>query len=339
MKDNKITLSHGAGGRLSHDLIEEYFLPCFDNAPLRTLDDSAVIPVQSEQAQRLAFTTDSYVVKPLFFPGGDIGRLAICGTVNDLAMAGAQPLGLTASFILEEGLSIEDLKQVLASMKKAAAEAGVQVVAGDTKVVEHGAAEGLYITTAGIGQIPDNVTIGSAQAKPGDAVIVSGPIGDHEIAVLMARGEFSLQGEVESDCAPLNSLVQAMLKACPQIHSLRDPTRGGLATVLWEIANASGVGVVVEEGEVPIRKEVKGVCDLLGFDPYYLANEGKLVAFVPEKESKAVLKAMQKHPLGKEATIIGKVTADNAGKVLLHTPIGGHRLLEPLSGEQFPRIC
>jgi hydrogenase expression/formation protein HypE len=336
MKDNKITLSHGAGGRLSHELIKEYFVPCFDNASLRALDDSAVI---SAQGERLAFTTDSYVVKPLFFPGGDIGRLAICGTINDLAMAGAQPLGLTASFILEEGLSIEDLKRVLASMKGAAAEAKVQVVAGDTKVVEHGAAEGLYITTAGIGQIPDNVVIGSAQAKPGDAVLVSGPIGDHEIAVLMARGEFSLQGEVESDCAPLNSLVQAMLKACPHIHSLRDPTRGGLATVLWEIAQASGIGVVVEEGEIPIRKEVKGVCDLLGFDPYYLANEGKLVAFVPEKEAKAVLKAMQKHPLGKEATVIGKVAAENAGKVLLHTPIGGHRLLEPLSGEQFPRIC
>jgi len=339
MKDNKITLSHGAGGRLSHELIEEYFVPCFDNALLRALDDSAVIPMQSGQANRLAFTTDSYVVKPLFFPGGDIGRLAICGTVNDLAMAGAKPLGLTASFILEEGLSLEDLKRILVSMKEAAAEAEVQVVAGDTKVVEHGAAEGLYITTAGIGAISDNVVIGSAQAKPGDAVVVSGPIGDHEIAVLMARGEFSLQGEVESDCAPLNSLVQAMLKACPAIHSLRDPTRGGLATVLWEIANASGVGMVVEEGAVPMRKEVKGVCDLLGFDPYYLANEGKLVAFVPEKEAAKVLKAMQKHPLGKEATVIGKVTEENKGKVLLHTPIGGHRLLEPLSGEQFPRIC
>jgi hydrogenase expression/formation protein HypE len=339
MKDNTITLSHGAGGRLNHELIEEYFVPYFDNATLRALDDSAVIPMQSGQANRLAFTTDAYVVKPLFFPGGDIGRLAICGTVNDLAMAGAQPLGLTASFILEEGLSIEDLKRVLASMKGAALEAGVQVVAGDTKVVEHGAAEGLYITTAGIGAISDNVVIGSAQAKPGDAVLVSGPIGDHEIAVLMARGEFSLQGEVESDCAPLNGLVEAMLKACPDIHSLRDPTRGGLATVLWEIAQASGVGVVVEEREVPMRKEVKGVCDLLGFDPYYLANEGKLVAFVPEKEAAKVLKAMQKHPLGKEATVIGKVTAENSGKVLLHTPIGGHRLLEPLSGEQFPRIC
>jgi len=336
MKDKRITLSHGAGGRLSRDLVEEYFLPCFDNALLRALDDSAVIPAQG---QRLAFTTDSYVVKPLFFPGGDIGRLAICGTVNDLAMAGARPLGLTASFILEEGLLFEDLKQVLASMKGAAEEAGVQVVAGDTKVVEHGAAGGLYITTAGIGAIPDGVAITSAQAKPGDVVIVSGPLGDHEIAVLMARGEFSLQGEVKSDCAPLNGLVEAMLQVCTEIHSLRDPTRGGLATVLWEIAQASGAGVLIDEGAIPIRKEVRGVCDLLGFDPYYLANEGRLVAFVPEGEAAKVLKAMQKHPLGVEATVIGKVTAENVGKVLLHTPIGGHRLLEPLSGEQFPRIC
>jgi hydrogenase expression/formation protein HypE len=335
-KDKRILLSHGAGGKLSHDLVQEFFLPAFDNDLLRALEDSAVIPVEPS---RIAFTTDSYVVKPLFFPGGDIGRLAICGTVNDLAMVGARPLGLTASFILEEGLSIEDLKRVLASMKGAAQEAGVQVVAGDTKVVEHGAAEGLYITTAGVGQIPDAVAIGSAQAKPGDAVMVSGPIGDHEIAVLMARGEFSLQGEVESDCAPLNGLVQVMLEACPAIHALRDPTRGGLATVLWEIAQSSQAGVLIDEGQVPIREQVRAVCDLLGFDPYYLANEGKLVAFVPEGKAEAVLKAMQIHPLGKEATVIGKVTAENPGKVLLKTGIGGHRLLEPLSGEQFPRIC
>jgi hydrogenase expression/formation protein HypE len=336
MKDKRILLSHGAGGKLSHDLIEEFFLPAFDNDLLRSLDDSAVIPIEPS---RIAFTTDSYVVKPLFFPGGDIGRLAICGTVNDLAMAGARPLGLSASFILEEGLPIESLERVLASMKEAAQEAGVKVVAGDTKVVEHGAAEGIFITTAGVGQIPEDVAIGSAQAKPGDIVIVSGPLGDHEIAVLMARGEFALQGEVKSDCAPLNGLVETMLEVCPEIHSLRDPTRGGLATVLWEIAASSKVGVVIDEGEVPIRDQVRAVCDLLGFDPYYLANEGKLVAFVPEGEVKAVLKAMQKHPLGKEATVIGKVTLENAGKVLLHTPIGGHRLLEPLSGEQFPRIC
>jgi hydrogenase expression/formation protein HypE len=336
MKDKRILLSHGAGGKMSHDLLHELFLPFFDNELLRALDDSAVIPAQG---QRLAFTTDSYVVKPLFFPGGDIGRLAICGTVNDLAMAGALPLGIAASFILEEGLPFEDLERVLSSMKGAAQEAGVKVVTGDTKVVEHGATEGIYITTAGVGQIPDNVAIGSAQAKPGDTVILSGPLGDHEIAVLMARGEFSLQGGIESDCAPLNGLVEAMLEACPDIHSLRDPTRGGMATVLWEIATSSGVGVVIEEGKVPIRAEVKAVCDLLGFDPYYLANEGKLVAFVPEEAAESVLKAMQAHPLGEEAAIIGKVVAENPGRVLLRTGIGGHRLLEPLSGEQFPRIC
>jgi hydrogenase expression/formation protein HypE len=336
MKDKRILLSHGAGGKLSHDLVEEFFLPSFDNDLLRALDDSAVIPLESS---RLAFTTDSYVVKPLFFPGGDIGRLAICGTVNDLAMAGARPLGLSASFILEEGLPIEDLERVLASMKKAAQEAGVKVVAGDTKVVEHGAAEGIFITTAGVGQIPEDVAIGSAQAKPGDFVMVSGPIGDHEIAVLMARGEFSLQGEVESDCAPLNGLVEAMLKVCPEIHCLRDPTRGGLATVLWEIANSSKVGVLIDEGKVPLREQVRAVCDLLGFDPYYLANEGKLVAFVPKEKAEVVFKAMRKHRLGKEADVIGIVTAEHPGKVLLKTGIGGHRLLEPLSGEQFPRIC
>jgi hydrogenase expression/formation protein HypE len=336
MKDKRILLSHGAGGKLSHDLVEEFFLPSFDNDLLRALDDSAVIPLESS---RLAFTTDSYVVKPLFFPGGDIGRLAICGTVNDLAMAGARPLGLSASFIIEEGLPIEDLERVLASMKKAAQEAGVKVVAGDTKVVEHGAAEGIFITTAGVGQIPEDVAIGSAQAKPGDFVMVSGPIGDHEIAVLMARGEFSLQGEVESDCAPLNGLVEAMLKVCPEIHCLRDPTRGGLATVLWEIANSSKVGVLIDEGKVPLREQVRAVCDLLGFDPYYLANEGKLVAFVPKEKAEVVFKAMRKHRLGKEADVIGIVTAEHPGKVLLKTGIGGHRLLEPLSGEQFPRIC
>jgi hydrogenase expression/formation protein HypE len=336
MKDKRILLSHGAGGKLSHDLVQELFLPFFDNELLRALDDSAVIPAGP---CRLAFTTDSYVVKPLFFPGGDIGRLAICGTVNDLAMAGARPLGIAASFILEEGLPLEDLERVLASMQGAAQEAGVRVVTGDTKVVEHGAAEGLYITTAGIGICPEGVNIGSARARPGDMVMVSGPVGDHEIAVLMARGEFALQGEVESDCAPLNGLVEAMLKACPDIHSLRDPTRGGLATVLWEIANSSQAGVIIDEGKVPIREQVRAVCDLLGFDPYYLANEGRLAAFVPQEAAPGVLKAMQKHRLGRGAAIIGRVTAENPGKVLLHTPIGGHRLLEPLSGEQFPRIC
>jgi hydrogenase expression/formation protein HypE len=336
LKQRRITLAHGAGGRLSHELVEELFMPFFANDLLMALDDSAVMPAQ---AQRIAFTTDAYVVKPLFFPGGDIGRLAVCGTVNDLAMAGARPVGISASFILEEGLSMEDLTRVLASMKQAALEAEVQVVAGDTKVVEHGAAQGLYISTSGLGIIPEGVVIGSARTEPGDAIIVSGPLGDHEIAVLVARGEFALQGEIESDCAPLSGLVAAMIEASRTIHTLRDPTRGGMATVLWEIAHASQVGVVVDEQEIPIRDQVKAVCDLLGFDPYYLANEGRLIAFVPEGEAQAVLRAMQAHALGREAAIIGRVVAEHPGKVLLKTPIGGHRLLEPLSGEQFPRIC
>ncbi len=337
MKKDKILLAHGAGGKLSHDLLKELFLPFLDNEILSSLDDSAIIPTERS---RLAFTTDSYVVKPLFFPGGDIGRLSICGTVNDLAMAGARPLGISASFILEEGFSTEDLERVLSSIKKAAMEAGVMVVAGDTKVVEHGAAEGLFITTSGVGIVPEGVDIRGSNAMPGDNVIINGPIGDHEVGVLLARGEFSLKGEIKSDCAPLNRLVQAMLEACSDdIHVLRDPTRGGLATVLWEIANASNMGVIVDEETIKVGKDVRGVCDLLGFDPYYLANEGKLVAFVPQKETEKVLDAMKADPLGRESVIIGRVVEDNPGKVLLKTRIRGHRLLEPLSGEQFPRIC
>jgi len=336
MKKDKILLAHGAGGKLSHDLLKELFLPFLENEILSSLDDSAIIPTERS---RLAFTTDSYVVKPLFFPGGDIGRLSICGTVNDLAMAGARPLGISASFILEEGFSTEDLERVLSSIKKAAMEAGVMVVAGDTKVVEHGAAEGLFITTSGVGIVPEGVDIRGSNAMPGDNVIINGPIGDHEVGVLLARGEFSLKGEIKSDCAPLNRLVQAMLEACSDIHALRDPTRGGLATVLWEIANASKMGVIVDEETIKVGKDVRGVCDLLGFDPYYLANEGKLVAFVPQKEAERVLDAMKADPLGRDSVIIGRVVEDNPGKVLLKTRIRGHRLLEPLSGEQFPRIC
>ncbi|MGB9497764.1 MAG: hydrogenase expression/formation protein HypE [Dissulfuribacterales bacterium] len=336
-KGGKILLAHGAGGKLTHDLIHALFLPFLENKLLCALDDSAVIP--TGKGSRLAFTTDSYVVKPLFFPGGDIGRLSICGTVNDLAMAGARPLGLSASFILEEGFSAGKLERVLSSMKEAAMEAGVMVAAADTKVVEHGAAEGLFITTSGIGVISEGVNISGSRAMAGDAVIINGPIGDHEIGVLVARGDLSLEGKIKSDCAPLNGLVQAMLDTCGNIHVLRDPTRGGLATVLWEIANASKAGVIIDDQKVKVRQEIKGVCDLLGFDPYYLANEGKLVAFVPQEEAETVLEAMKANPLGREAGIIGAVVDENPGKVLLKTRIGGYRLLEPLSGEQFPRIC
>jgi len=336
MKQDRILLAHGAGGKLTHDLVEKLFLPSLDNEILASLDDSAIIPTKDT---RLAFTTDSYVVKPLFFPGGDIGRLSVCGTVNDLAMSGARPLGISASFILEEGFPTQDLERVVSSIKEAALEAGVMVVAGDTKVVEHGAAEGLFITTSGVGLVPDGVDIRGSRARPGDIVIINGPIGDHEIGVLLARGEFSLKGTIVSDCAPLNGIVQAMLTACGDIHVLRDPTRGGLATVLWEIANASQVGVIIDEDKVTVRQEVRGVCDLLGFDPLYLANEGKLVAFVPQDEARGVLETMRADPLGRESVVIGRVVDDNPGKVLLRTKIGGHRLLEPLSGEQIPRIC
>lgn len=336
MKQDRILLAHGAGGKLTHDLVEKLFLPSLDNEILASLDDSAIIPTKTA---RLAFTIDSYVVKPLFFPGGDIGRLSICGTVNDLAMTGARPLGISISFILEEGFPTQDLERIVSSIKEAALEAGVMVVAGDTKVVEHGAAEGVFVTTSGVGLVPDGVDIRGSRARPGDIVIINGPIGDHEIGVLLARGEFSLKGTIVSDCAPLNGIVQAMLTACGDMHVLRDPTRGGLATVLWEIANASQVGVIIDEDKVTVRQEVRGVCDLLGFDPLYLANEGKLVAFVPQDEARGVLETMRADPLGRESVVIGRVVDDNPGKVLLRTKIGGHRLLEPLSGEQFPRIC
>jgi hydrogenase expression/formation protein HypE len=337
MKKGKILLAHGAGGKLSHELVHRLFLPYFDNDLLRQMDDSAVF--SSEKAGRLAFTTDSHVVKPLFFPGGDIGRLAVCGTVNDLAMAGARPLCLSAAFIIEEGFPEEILEKILKSMQEAAREARVKIVTGDTKVVEKGAAEGLFITTAGVGVVPEGVEIQSRKAQPGDRIILSGFIGEHEVAVLIARGEFSIKGEVKSDCAPLNGLVEMMLETAPEIHSLRDPTRGGMATVLWEIANASGVGMVAREEVIPVGSEVRGVCELLGFDPYYLANEGKLIAVCPEGVADQLVLRMKSHPLGKDSVIIGQVTKENPGRVLLQTRIGGHRILEPLSGEQFPRIC
>jgi hydrogenase expression/formation protein HypE len=336
MKNTAILIAHGAGGQLSHELIAELFLPFLGNPVLSSLDDGALL---TAPGTRLALTTDAYVVKPLFFPGGDIGRLSLCGTVNDLAMMGAAPLGIAASFILEEGFSTEKLERILGSLKAAAKEAGTEVVAGDTKVVERGKADGMFITTSGVGVVPAGVEIQGRNARQGDAVILSGPVGDHEAGILLARGEFSIKGTVLSDCAPLNHLVDAMLGASKEIHVLRDPTRGGLATVLWEIATGSQAGLEVVEEAIQVRPEVMGVCDLLGFDPLYLANEGKLVAVVPEKHAEKVLSAMRGHPLGRGSAIIGRVVAEHPGRVHLKTRIGGHRLLEPLSGEQFPRIC
>ncbi len=344
-----IQMAHGSGGRLSHELIEGLFLPSFQNPVLAHLDDAAVLAVSGGGRQgdglsrgsftRWAFTTDSYVVKPIFFPGGDIGRLAVCGTVNDLSMMGARPLWLSAGFILEEGLPLDHLERVVDSMQRTALEAGVQIVAGDTKVVERGGADGLFINTAGVGSIPEGVELSGANAKVGDVVILSGPIGDHGIAVLSRREGLSFEVEVESDVAPLNHLVAAMLEACPRLHALRDPTRGGLATTLNEIARQSKVGIRIEEERIPIREPVRAACEMLGYDPLYVANEGKLVAFVPPEAAETVLQAMRKNPYGREAVVIGEVIEGPPGKVLLKTRIGGTRIVSLLTGELLPRIC
>ncbi len=336
---DRIVLAHGSGGRLSHDLVRRVFLPDLGNDTLNGLNDGAVLPLPDGHG-RLVVSTDAHVVQPLFFPGGDIGRLAVCGTVNDLAMMGARPLWLTAAFVLEEGLPIETLQQVVRSMQAAAAEAGVQVVAGDTKVVERGSADGLFITTAGVGWVPADVTISGANAQPGDMVLISGTLGDHGIAVLSEREGLGFETELRSDVAPLNGLVEAMLAAAPgAVHALRDPTRGGLATTLNEIAAQSGVSIEVEETRIPLHPAVRSACEMLGFDPLYVANEGKLVACVAPEAAETVLAAMRAHRYGQEATIIGRVGDGPAGQVTLRTPIGGTRILDMLAGEMLPRIC
>jgi len=336
MSDEKILLAHGSGGKLSHDLVSEILLPRFSNPFLEPLDDSARI---INQEGPLAFTTDSYVIHPLFFPGGDIGKLAVCGTVNDLSMIGAVPSYLSLSLIIEEGLSIELLKRIMSSVRDAAEEASVSIVTGDTKVVEHGAADQLFITTSGIGWIRKGVHLSGGNARPGDKVLVSGFLGDHEIAVLSQREGFGFRGDLESDCAPLNGLAGKMLDVCSSIRCLRDPTRGGLATTLNEIASRSNVGIVLEEAKIPVREAVRGTCELLGLDPLYLANEGKLIAICPPQEAADILAAMRPHPLGTHAEIIGQVTDENPTRVTLQTLIGGHRVLDMLTGAQYPRIC
>ncbi|MEP7359673.1 MAG: hydrogenase expression/formation protein HypE, partial [Anaerolineales bacterium] len=317
-KNEVIVMGHGAGGRMSRDLLQRLFLPGLGSAAPRSLDDSATLTVNG---LRLAFTTDSHVVTPLFFPGGDIGRLAVCGTVNDLAMVGAQPLALTAGFILEEGLLLEELERVVGSMQAAALEAGITIAAGDTKVVQKGSADRLFINTAGVGVIPQGVNISGANAQPGDAVILSGPIGDHGIAVLSARADLGFETDLQSDVAPLNGLVSRMLSA-GRVHVLRDPTRGGLATALNEIAEQSGVAIELLEARIPIRPAVNAACEMLGFDPLYVANEGKLVACVPAAQAEAILAAMRATRYGAEADIIGQVAAGPAGQVTLKTAIG-----------------
>jgi hydrogenase expression/formation protein HypE len=335
--NEQIVMGHGAGGRMSHQLIQKNFLPAFDNPALRAGDDAARL--DSDVHQNLAISTDAHVVSPLFFPGGDIGRLAVCGTVNDVAMLGAKPLYLTAGFILEEGLPIETLQRVIASMQAAAHEADVQIVAGDTKVVEKGKADGLYITTAGVGIVRTGVQIGGAHAKAGDIVILSGPIGDHGIAVLGARGELGFQSTIQSDVAPLNHLIDAMLDASLNIHVLRDPTRGGLATTLNEIATQSNVGITLDEKTIPVRPEVNAACEMLGFDPMYIANEGKLVAILAPEDAEVVLKIMHQTRFGEQAVVIGNVTDEPRGRVLMKTAIGSQRIVDMLAGEMLPRIC
>jgi hydrogenase expression/formation protein HypE len=330
-----VILGHGSGGTLSRDLLNRLFLPELGKTAPRALDDSAVVTMDG---QRFALTTDSHVVSPLFFPGGDIGRLAICGTVNDLAMIGATPVALTCGFVLEEGLSFELLQQVVISMKTAAQEAGVYIAAGDTKVVQKGSADQLFVNTSGIGKIPDGVNISGTNAREGDVVIVSGTIGDHGIAVLSAREGLGFETTLESDVAPLNHLVSAMIRA-GEIHVLRDPTRGGLATSLVEISEQSNITIEINEQNLPFKPAVKAACEMLGFDPLYVANEGKLVAFVRENDADKVLEVMKKTKYGENAAVIGKVIGRGKSQVRLKTAIGGTRLMDMLPGEMLPRIC
>ena len=332
----EILLGHGSGGVLTAQLIDRLFLPAFDNPILGRLDDQAVLDLAGT---RVAFTTDSYVVTPLFFRGGDIGSLAVHGTVNDLAMSGARPLFISAGFILEEGLPIEDLRRIVLSMRQAARAAGVTVVTGDTKVVGKGSADKVFINTSGLGVVPPGIVISAERARAGDAVLLSGTVGDHGMAIMSEREGLGLEGAIASDTAPLHELVARMLEACPDVHALRDPTRGGVAGVLCEIATRAGIGVEIDETAIPVREEVRGACEILGFDPLYVANEGKLVAFVPEPAADEVIAAMRRHPHGRGAVRIGRATAEHPGLVVMRTAIGGNRVLERPYGELLPRIC
>jgi hydrogenase expression/formation protein HypE len=332
-----VLLAHGSGGRMMHELISTIFKNNFSNPALNALDDAAAVTLAGSKRQ-IAFSTDSFVVHPLFFPGGDIGKLAVCGTVNDLAMKGARPFALSIAAIIEEGLPIDILKAVSKSVAMTAKAAGVSIVTGDTKVVEKGKADKLFLTTSGIGTIRPGVSLSGSLAKDGDTVIINGTIGDHGMAVLAARNDFKLSAKISSDCAPLNLLIDKMLEKCPGIHVLRDPTRGGLATTLNEIAEASQVGIIIKESSIPIRKEVRSVCNILGFDPLYVANEGKVVAILPQRFEKNILAVMKKDAFGKQATAIGKVVKAPKG-VWIETSAGGLRPLIMLEGEQLPRIC
>ena len=339
----QILLGHGSGGKLTADLIQQVFLPALGNKVLAALEDQATLEVcdrsEGQIATRIALTTDSFVVRPLFFPGGDIGRLAVFGTVNDLAVGGAEPQFLSAAFILEEGLPIGVLSRIVDSMRMACEECGVSIVTGDTKVVDRGKVDQIFITTSGIGIVPAGRRLSVRNARPGDCVLVSGTIGDHGIAIMSVREGIEFETVLESDTAPLVELTRAILETCPDTRWMRDPTRGGVSSALNELAAGSGVGVKLTEAALPIRREVRAACEMLGLDPLYVANEGKLIAVVPRQHCAAVLSAMQRHPLGRNASVIGEIVDDHAGMVTLKSRVGGERLVMMLSGEQLPRIC
>ena len=345
MSDELILLAHGSGGKLSHDLVEKVFVRHFDNPTLLQLEDSAVVPIPAASGSRspirLAFSTDSYVVSPLFFPGGDIGKLAVCGTVNDLSMSGGQPLWLSAGFIIEEGLPLSDLQRIVVSMAETASQAGLQIVTGDTKVVDRGSADKIFINTAGVGVVPPGVAIGSDQARPGDLILLNGTIGDHGMTIMTQREGLQFDSPLASDCAPLNGLVASLLAALPpgSLHCLRDPTRGGLATTLNELAARSKVGIEIDETELPVRDTVRGACELLGLDPLYVANEGKMVSVVAPEAAATALEALRAHEHGREAVTIGRITEAHPGRVVLRTALGARRVVDMLVGEQLPRIC
>jgi hydrogenase expression/formation protein HypE len=336
----RVTLAHGSGGKMSHDLIARLIQKNFDNPVLSRFDDSAVVSVDGD---KLAFTTDSYVISPIFFPGGDIGKLSVCGTVNDLAMSGAEPRYLTLSLIIEEGLPMADLERIILSIKNTTDEAGIVIAGGDTKVVNKGSCDRIFINTSGIGTIRSELEISGSNAAVGDVVIVSGSIGDHGMAIMTSRGEFEFQSEILSDCAPLNGLVNDMIGVSTDIRVLRDPTRGGLATTLNEIASSSDVGIEIEESKILVRPDVRAACEMLGLDPLYVANEGKLIAVVPQDSVEKILESMRGHRYGKEACVIGCVVEHTRPelpmRVTVKTSIGGSRILDMLTGEQLPRIC
>ena len=337
MTSELISLDHGSGGKIAHRLTAELLLPLFDNPILSDLHDGAVLTLND--STRVAFSTDTFTVTPLFFPGGDIGELAVNGTINDVAMCGATPLFISLALIIEEGFPMADLTRILQSIQRAATQAGVQVVTGDTKVVPKGAADGLFINTSGIGMIPKDVTIGSTGASPGDKIILSGTMADHGMTILTQREGLSFDSAIQSDSAPLNRMVKKILTASDKVHVLRDPTRGGVGTTLNEIAESSRAGIVLKEDHLPVREAVAGVCELLGFDPLYVANEGKLLAFVAAEDADTVLEAIRSDTFGRDACIIGDVTAEHPGQVILKTRIGGRRIVDMLTGEQLPRIC